>query len=182
MSGNVHLKAWVCPDTKMRFAALARSQGVSESALLKRVVEALIGDGSVGDESVPQPEPVPTSGRISVRLAVDDLLLLRERAGSRGMPSATYVSYLVRSHLRHLAPLPDNELKALQQAVNQASAIGRNLNQIARAFNAGDMTSGATKGDLRAVLSACVALRDSFKAVLAGNMRTWERGYDEAGR
>jgi hypothetical protein len=33
---------------------------------------------------------------------------------------------------------------------------------------------------LRAVLSACVALRDSFKAVLSGNMRSWERGYEEA--
>ena len=180
MGDNVHLKAWVPPDTKMRFAALARSQGVSESALLKRVVEALIGDGSVRNETVPQPEPVPSSGRISVRLAVDDLFLLRERARSRGMASATYVSYLVRSHLRHLAPLPDNELRALQQAVNQASAIGRNLNQIARAFNAGDMTSGPTKSDLRAVLSACVALRDSFKAVLDRNMQSWERGYEEA--
>ena len=94
------------------------------------------------------------------------------------MPSATYVSYLVRSHL---APLPDNELKALQQAVNQASAIGRNLNQIARAFNAGDMTHGPSKGDLRAVLSACVALRDSFKAVLHRNIQSWEGGHDEAG-
>lgn len=181
MSGNVHLKAWVSPDTKARFAALARSQGVSESAMLKRMVEALIGDGSVRDGVVSAPEPVPASGRISVRLAVDDLLILRERSRMRGMPPATYVSYLVRSHLRSLAPLPDNELKALQQAVNQVGAIGRNLNQIARAFNAGDMTSGPSKGDLRAVLGACLALRESFKAVLDRNIRSWEAGYDKAG-
>ena len=182
MSGNVHLKAWVSPDTKARFAAFARSQGVSESALLKRMVEALIGGERTRDEVVTPPEPVPSSGRISVRLAVDDLLLLRERSRSRGMPSATYVSYLVRSHLRHLAPIPDNELKLLLQAVNQVSAVGRNLNQIARSFNAGDMTSGPTKGDLRAVMGACAALRDAFKAVLDRNIQSWEAGHDKASR
>jgi len=30
------------PDTRARFAALARSRGVSESALLTRMIEALI--------------------------------------------------------------------------------------------------------------------------------------------
>ncbi len=129
---------------------------MSESAMLKRMVDALIGDGSVRDGVVSPPEPVPASGRISVRLAVEDLLILRERSQIRGMPPATYVSYLVRSHLRHLAPLPDNELKALQQAVNQVSAIGRNLNQIARAFNASDMTSGPSKGRL-ACGTGCVS-------------------------
>ena len=81
-----------------------------------------------------------------------------------------------------MTPIPDSELKVLLQAVSQVSAVGRNLNQIARAFNAGDMTSGPTKGDLRAVLSACVALRDSFKAVLDRNIQSWEAGHDKASR
>ena len=129
MSGNVHLKAWVSPDTKTRFAAFARSQGVSESAMLKRMVEALIGSERNRDEAVTPSEPVPSSGRLSVRLAVDDILLLRERSRNRGMPSATYISYLVRSHLRRLAPIPDSELKVLLNAIGQVSAVGRNLNR-----------------------------------------------------
>jgi hypothetical protein len=182
MSGNVHIKAWVSPNTKARFAAFARSRRVSESALLKQMVEGAIGSERGPDEAVAPPEPVPSSGRISVRLAVEDLLLLRERARKRGMPSATYVSYLVRSHLRRLAPIPDSELKLLAYAVNQVIAVGRNLNQIARALNSGDMTSGATRGDLRAVLGACTALRDSFNAVLDRNIQSWEAGHDKAGR
>jgi hypothetical protein len=97
---------------------------VSESALLKRVIEALIGGNEVRIATVTPLEPVPSSGRLSVRLAIDDLLLLRERARSRGIPSATYISLLVRSHLRNLSPIPDNELKTLQQAIGQVSAIG----------------------------------------------------------
>jgi hypothetical protein len=182
MSGNVHLKAWVSPNTKARFAASARSQGVSESALLRRLVETVVGSELTSEEAIAPPDPVPASGRISVRLAVDDLLFLRERSLKRSMPPATYVSYLVRSHLRRLTPIPDNELKLLTHAVNQVIAVGRNLNQIARALNAGDMTSGATRGDLRAVLSACVALRDSFNAVLDRNIQSWEAGHDKASR
>jgi hypothetical protein len=93
MSGNQHLKAWVSRETKQRFTEFARGQGVSESALLKRVIEGLIGGNEVRNATLPPLERVPTSGRLSVRLAVDDLLLLRERARSRGMPSALTFPY-----------------------------------------------------------------------------------------
>jgi len=41
--------------------------------------------------------------------------------------AATYVSVLVRAHLRQLAPLPDRELSALRSTVNELAALGRNL-------------------------------------------------------
>ena len=44
--------------------------------------------------------------RFSVRLAPEDRILLSGRAAARRMPSATYVSVLVRLHLRNLTPLP----------------------------------------------------------------------------
>jgi len=47
MSGNKHLKAWVSRETKERFTEFARGQGVSESALLKRIIEGLIGANTV---------------------------------------------------------------------------------------------------------------------------------------
>ncbi|MDB6014059.1 MAG: hypothetical protein JWL65_6309 [Gammaproteobacteria bacterium] len=180
MSDNKHLKTWVSREAKERFTELARGQGVSESALLKRVIEALIGGNKVRNATLPPLEQVPASGRLSVRLAVDDLLLLRERARSRGIPSATYISFLVRSHLRNLAPIPDNELKTLQQAIGQVSAIGRNLNQIARSVNAGERPDGPSKADLHAILRACTGLRDAFKGVIERNIQSWVIGHDKA--
>jgi hypothetical protein len=92
---------WVSRDSKSRFAAVAKAQGLSESALLRRLVEsalaALDGTGSKMPEPV---DPIASSGRISVRLRSDDLLLLRERARAREIPTSTYVSFLVRVHLR----------------------------------------------------------------------------------
>jgi hypothetical protein len=72
-----------------------------------------------------------------VRIRTGDQLLLRERAAARGMACATYVSVLVRSHLRAVAPLPKDELIALKRAVGELGAVGRNLNQITRAMNPG---------------------------------------------
>ena len=176
---NLHLIAWVSRDTKERFAAAARLQNMSESSLLKRIVEASLGPGTPATV-IEAPEPVPASGRISVRLPNDDLLLLRERAAARGLPAATYVSYLVRSHLRRLAPLPDAELKALKHAIGEISAIGRNLNQIARRVNAEDGANGPNRADLQALLRACTGLRDAMKDVVNRNLSSWESGYEKA--
>ena len=178
MSSNTHLQTWVSRETKERFTATARAQGISESALLKRLVEALIGPAVAGDATFAPAQSVPPSGRMSVRLRADDLLLLRERAIARGMPRSTYISLLVRSHLRRLAPLPDVELKALKHAIGEVSAIGRNLNQIARAVNLGDSAAAVTRADLHALLRACTGLRDAVKALVNRNLDSWEAGYE----
>jgi hypothetical protein len=55
------------------------------------------------------------------------------------MRPATYVSVLIRSHLRMLAPLPKDELLALKRSIAELATIGRNINQIAKAANEGGM-------------------------------------------
>ena len=106
---------WVTRDTKARFAALARHQGITTSALLKRLVDASLAPTTVVKPQSPDSvEPVVASGRLSIRLRADDLLLLRERAKGREMPTSTYVSLLVRSHLRSVTPLPTAELVVTQ--------------------------------------------------------------------
>jgi hypothetical protein len=166
-------------DIKARFAALAQHQGFTESALLRRMVAAsLLSVNAVG--APPEPlGPGAASGRVSVRLRPDDLLLLRERAAARAMPTGTYVSLLVRSHFRKLAPLPDVELAALKRAIAEISAIGRNLNQLARAANLGERPAGPSRSDLQALLRACTGLRDAMKGVINTNLASWEVGYEK---
>ena len=95
------------------------------------------------------------------------------------MPSATYVSVLVRSHLRNLAPLPKEELLALKRSVAELGAVGRNLNQIARALNQGGKYSGPGREDLKAMLRVAEGLRDHVKALLKANQISWEQGHAE---
>jgi DNA-binding Lrp family transcriptional regulator len=142
MSNRIHLTTWISRDSKARFSELARTQGLSESALLRRVVElAIVAAAGVSSRAVEPVGPASSGGRISVRLRPDDFLLLRERARARELPTSTYVSFLVRSHLHGQAPLPTAELAALKRSVAEVGAIGRNINRIARAVNQRQLTS-----------------------------------------
>ncbi len=114
-----------------------------------------------------------------VRLRPEDRLLVHERAAARGMASATYVSVLVRCHVRSLAPLPKDELVALKRAVSELGAVGRNLNQIAKAANQGARVGGAGQDEFRAILKICEALRDHSKRLIKANAASWSSGYAE---
>jgi len=95
------------------------------------------------------------------------------------MASATYVSVLVRSHLRSLSPLPRDELLALKQAVSELGAVGRNLNQIARAANTDARVAGASYDEFRGILKICEALRDHTKSLIKANAASWASGHAE---
>ena len=180
MSDAAHLTTWVNRETKERFAAVARHQGLSDSALLKRLIDTMLQAGNVVDR-VAINGRAPRVARFSIRLRPDDQILLRERAAARDMPAATYVSVLTRAHLRSLAPLPKEELLALRRSVSELGSIGRNLNQIARAANRGERASGPSREDVKAILRVCEGLRDHVKRLLAANIRSWEQGYAESG-
>ena len=176
--GGAHLTTWVAHDMKERFSAVARQQGLSDSALLKRLVELVLSSGSPG--AAVGADIVPVDGtravRLSIRLRPDDQALLRERSAARGMASATYASVLIRAHLRGLSPLPKEELLAVKRAIAELGSIGRNLNHIVRVVNQGGPASVLGKDDVRTMLRVCQGLRDHVKALLSANTRSWNRG------
>jgi len=178
MSDSTQLKTWVSRDTKERFSTIARHQGLSDSALLKRLIDTMLQAGNSADGASTDSRAGRVS-RFSIRVHPNDQMLLRERAAARGMPAATYVSVLTRSHLRSLSPLPKEELLALRRTVSELGSIGRNLNQIARAANQGERASGPSREDLRAILRVCEGLRDHVKGLLSANIKSWEQGYAE---
>src|SRR5260370_19106923 len=139
---------------------------MSDSALLKRLVELMLQTANVTDMTgrvAAAGAKAARSTRLMVRLRPDDQVLLRERAAARGMPAATYVSAVVRAHLRSLSPLPREELLALKRTVSELGRLGRNLNQFARAANQGERVTGPGRDDLRAILRVCEGLRDHVK-------------------
>lgn len=93
MSDGTHLTTWVTRETKERFAAVARHQGLSDSGLLKRLVELrLQGAGAAEVRTPGDRERASRGSRLTVSIRPDDQLLLRERAAARGMATATYVA------------------------------------------------------------------------------------------
>ena len=182
------------PETKARVFAIAQQQLLTESIWLRRlIVKALQEQESMStSQELAERQRIflreerghcsvqpGQASRLFVRLRTEDQLLLRERAAARGMASATYVSVLVRSHLRALAPLPRDELAALKHAVGELGAIGRNLNQITRTINQGARLAGPGGGEFEAILKICEALRDHTKDMIKSNATSWACGYVE---
>jgi predicted DNA binding CopG/RHH family protein len=166
----------VSSETKARVRALAERQQISESALLRRLVEMVLlkaGLSPIITETITAGAKPLRTARLMIRLGADDQLLLRERAAARGMPPATYVSVLTRAHLRSLAPLPKEELLALKHTLAELGSIGRNLNQIAHAANQGQVVTSPGRNDVEAMLRVCKTLRDSLKQVLLANLKSW---------
>jgi hypothetical protein len=185
------IKTRVSPDTKARVNEAAQRQLLTESVWLRRAVDAALRNTPASEDILvhragirPSPEghsvgPRSARTRICIRIRHDDGLILRERAEARGMPAATYIAVLVRAHLRALAPLPSEEVAALKLSVAELSAIGRNLNQIARVAQQTGRITGPTREDLRSMLKVCEAMREHVKELVRVNKATWESGYAE---
>lgn len=190
------LKTRVARDTKARVLEITQRELLTEAVWLRRVVARALNE--VQGEQAPAREmaeryrgPVTAAraqcsqnrgraARLYVRLRREDHLLLHERAAARGMASATYVSVLLRSHLRVLAPLPKDELAALKRAVSELGAVGRNLNLIARAATQGGRVAGPGREEFKAIFRICEALRDHTKDLIKANAASWMSGYAES--
>jgi len=189
------LKTRVTPETKARVVEIAQGELLNEAVWLRRLVAKALHENQaystpsleVGERytgAVTQARGHCSkyrgrAARLYVRVRREDRLLLHERAVARGMASATYLSVLLRSHLRALTPLPRDELAALKSVVGELGAVGRNLNQIARAANQGSRVPGPGRDEFRAILKICEALRDHTKDLIKANTASWASGHAE---
>lgn len=189
MGATEILTTRITPEIKEQVAAAIRDEFLTESIWLRRLVlRELRAAGPKNkvrnrrdvDARARCSEKRPPGSSLYVRLRQEDRLLLQERAAARGMASATYMSVLARSHLRSLPPLPKDELVSLKRAVSELGAVGRNLNQIARAANEGARGGGVGLEELRAILKVCEALRDRTKSLIKANTASWASGHAES--
>ena len=175
-SGMSHLKTWVDAATRERFVAMAQSENLSESALLKRSVEQLInGTGAVSGPAKARSENI-RSARLTARFVSGDLQLLRARAAARGMPAATYLSALAIGHLRGLTPLPVPERLELRRLINEVGAIGRNVNQLVRLAYREDSPVVPRREELMHFFKVCRAVQEQTQALLKANADSWKTG------
>ena len=178
MNADQFIVERVSSETKARLRALAERQYLSDSALVRRLVELVLlkaGLSPMITETSTGARRLRTA-RLMIRLSADDQILLRDRAEARGMAPATYISVLMRAHLRSLAPLPKEELLALKHAIGELGSIGRNLNQMAHAANQGRLVTSPGRNDLELMLRVCETLRDGVKALLKANLKSWGHG------
>lgn len=190
MVASEFVKGRLTLELKQRVKVLSESQLLSESAWLRQLIVRELLTADKGRASVPA-SPIAvvdrhrnraderrqrSASRLYVRLRRVDHRLLQARASARGLRCATYVSALTRCHLRQVTPLPKEEFLALKRSISELAALGRNLNQIARAANESGRVPGSAREEFRAMLKVCEALREHTKALLKANEASWRSG------
>jgi hypothetical protein len=177
MTAEAFIQCRVPQATKAALRAAAERQQLTESALLKRMLELVLhtaGAAEAGDVIVA--DRPARQARLYVRLTVGDRQLLQARSAARCLAPATYASTLLRAHLRALTPLPEAELRAIRQSTRELAAIGRNLNQIALATHRGGSGAGVSREVLWNFLKACEALRVHVRSYISTNLSSWSSG------
>lgn len=182
MAAPPFIAARVTPEVKSLLRVLAAREQKTESAVVRQLLEMVLRPSTVGEIRPLDEKPRSNRDiRLYVRLDPNDRLLLKERAAARYVPPATYVAALVRSHLRGISPLLKEDRLALDRVVAELTAVGRNLNQVARALNRGQSIV-PRRDDVEAMLRVCGALRDHVKTLLAANEKNWNQGHAETNR
>jgi hypothetical protein len=89
MAASPCIQCRIDPQLKSRLQALAVERGLTESAVLKRLVIGVVGMPPASDARVLAVELIGPRARVYVRLRPGDHALLRARAARRGLASAT---------------------------------------------------------------------------------------------
>jgi hypothetical protein len=175
MAADAWVQCRVTAVTKARLRAMADELGVTETQLVRGYIERVVADRP-DIEQIKTPKR-PALERLAIRVRADDRELLAARAAERGLAPATYAGVFLRAHLRHLAPLPRDELAALKRSTAELAAIGRNLNQIAKlAHRDVRVPPGAVA--FESMLKVATALREHVKGLVRANVASWESGHE----
>ena len=123
-----------CSDsTKARFRALAERHGVSESVLLRKMIDQMLA----GNEKPSDVERFGIrrkgyTGQLRLRLRRKEVTAIRVLAETAGQSAQGWVIAQLRHRLEGAVPFAREELAAMHDAVREIGSVGRNLNSITR--------------------------------------------------
>lgn len=168
------LRCRVTQKKKTAFKDKAISLGRKESELMEWLVDQLLASKEEG--SVVEVGDTDTRGeRVGTRVNEQMKLDLRARAKRTGTRSvSSYLYLLIKAHLSQEASFTEKELDELQAGRNELSAIGRNINQIAKVLNASPNEAHHVQGiQLERVGNAIKDYRDSVGRLMRANLARW---------
>jgi hypothetical protein len=162
----------VSADEKSWFATLARSRGLSESALALSAIRSVQDSGKL-DPYATGPR-TPATDRITIRLRPGDGEAIGRRALERGMKPSAYLAALVRAHLAVNPPLAAKELAALKQSVVLLAGLGTLLAQTARNPALGGPGLEDVRQSIRRTRAAVAVLEQRTHDLVRTALISWE--------
>lgn len=120
-------------EYKERWVLFCKSKNTKSSTMLKMMIDRVMGNTKLPINSV---DLGAKRLKLDIRLNEEYAPLLDERAAAEGFPSRqSWATTYLLSQLKKEPVLTDKEIQELRASNRQLSAIGRNINQIAKALN-----------------------------------------------
>ena len=159
-------------DVAARFSALAHAEG-GKSALLRRLIGEALDARPLTSASLPIGKPQ----KITLRFRDSEMRQLAEIAHWRDMTRTGWIVALVRARLGAPVQLSPGEREALRAILRELNRIEANINQIARAANAGSRNGAAVDIDLSDIHEAKATVDKALaelRRVFDDNAAYWE--------
>ncbi|MEO6967044.1 MAG: hypothetical protein ABI132_01095 [Rhodanobacteraceae bacterium] len=170
------LHARCSAQTKRQFQALAASEGLTESVLLRRMVTTVIAHNMGAVCALPKSDTRGGqgghSGRIMLRLRPTEIRAIRALAEPEGYSAPAWIVRQLRHRIEGAVPFAKQELTALRDALREIGAIGRNLNSLVHLLRRSDRLVD----DLLDVPSLADKIESLRRAVVAALTRATHRG------
>lgn len=168
------LKTLVEPGTKARFRGMAKARGLSESELLRAVILAVTGEDDGADQPIEPDAEKADTARMTVRMPRFLMEAATARGKVKGMAPSRWVAALVQSNLTRQPVMTDDELAGLLATNRELAAVGRNINQIARALNDAFHETERVKIERLAQLrDAIVKQRAAVRVLVRASQNSW---------
>jgi hypothetical protein len=162
----------VSVDEKNWFATLARSRGMSESALAHSAIRSVKDSGSL-DLYATGPRS-PATDRITIRLRPGDGQAIARRASERGMKPSAYLAALVRAHVAVNPPLATKELAALKHSIDVLTDVGTLLAETAHSPTLAGPRLEEVRQHISRTRAAVAALEQRTHDLVRTALISWE--------
>jgi Bacterial mobilisation protein (MobC) len=168
------LSAWVDQEVKEAFIRAAKAQGNTESGLLGLLVGTFLNRNPALIEQSVEDDGETKSDRVTVRFTKAEGRILLKLSSARGLKRSAYLSGLFRAQATGEPYFTDDEIGSLRDANRQLAAVGRNVNQIAKALNTSlDQTDMAKAVEYEQMKALIEAHRQEVKALIRANLKSW---------
>ncbi len=164
---------------KASWVAYCERNGTTPSDAFRQIVAKLIEGEQKGDSQLPRgvaaDEPEKPSRRCEVRLTASEITAAQAVAAREGFALPRWIVGLLRARLTGTPQFGQSELEALAKSNLHLLAIGRNLNQVAKALNASTADRSAYRIDLVEQIRDVIAEHTSKVALLmSANTERWK--------
>jgi hypothetical protein len=160
-------------EYKQLWLDYCKAHSITPSAAFRQIVAKLTGGDVAADARVDEGTR-SKKVRVELRLTRSEVAAVGAIARREGYSPTRWIVALINARLHATPYLGQQELEALARSNLQMLAIGRNLNQLARAANAGVSITRSGGPDVIEALGVAVKRHaEAVALVMAANVRRW---------